>query len=54
MSPMIDHVVDLILSVFLIFGVYQFYFWCQTNPLALKTRVLRLLLDHQICWWSAQ
>jgi membrane-associated phospholipid phosphatase len=48
MSPMIDHVAELILSVFLIFGVYQFYFWCQTNPLALKPRFLRLPVDDQI------
>ena len=48
MSQVTDHVVELILSVFLIFGVYQFYFWCQTNPLAMKPRALRLSLDDQI------
>jgi membrane-associated phospholipid phosphatase len=48
MSTMTDHVVQLILSVFLIVGVYQFYFWCQTNPLALKPRALHLPLDDRI------
>ena len=28
-----DYAVDLVLSVFLIVGVYQFYFWCQRHPL---------------------
>jgi membrane-associated phospholipid phosphatase len=28
-----DYVIDVILSVFLIVGGYQFYFWCQRNPL---------------------
>ena len=48
MSTMTDHVVELILSVFLIVGVYQFYFWCQTNPLAQKLRALHLPLDDRI------
>ena len=26
-----DRIVQLIISVFLIVGVYQFYFWCQRN-----------------------
>jgi membrane-associated phospholipid phosphatase len=33
MSPF-DRVLQLIVSIFLIVGVYQFYFWCQRNPLA--------------------
>jgi membrane-associated phospholipid phosphatase len=28
---MIDRIVQLVISVFLIVGVYQFYFWCQRN-----------------------
>jgi len=28
----IDYVIHLLMSVFLIFGVYQFYFWCQRHP----------------------
>jgi hypothetical protein len=34
-----DYVIDITLSVFLIFGVYQFYFWTQRNsraPIELK------------------
>ncbi|MGZ5445428.1 MAG: phosphatase PAP2 family protein [Thermoanaerobaculia bacterium] len=44
----LDHFVQLVLSVFLIFGVYQFYFWCQRNPLAVKTRTLHLPVDNHI------
>jgi len=29
-----DYLIDLLLSLMLIVGVYQFYFWCQRNPLA--------------------
>jgi len=46
MKP-IDHVIDLVLSVFLIVGVYQFYFWCQRNHIA-RPRQLRLPLDDAI------
>jgi membrane-associated phospholipid phosphatase len=28
----IDYVIHLLMTVFLIFGVYQFYFWCQRHP----------------------
>lgn len=28
-----DYCIDLMLSVFLIVGAYQFYFWCQRHPL---------------------
>jgi membrane-associated phospholipid phosphatase len=46
MQP-IDRVVQLIISVFLIVGVYQFYFWCQRNPAA-QPREFRLPLDDRI------
>ena len=42
-----DYVIQLTLSVFLIVGVYQFYFWCQRNPLA-EPRELRLPVDDLI------
>jgi len=42
-----DRVLQLIVSVFLIVGIYQFYFWCQRNPLA-KTREWRLPIDDWI------
>src|SRR5690242_21767504 len=28
----IDYIIHLLMTVFLIFGVYQFYFWCQRHP----------------------
>ena len=28
----IDYAIHLVMTVFLIFGVYQFYFWCQRHP----------------------
>jgi membrane-associated phospholipid phosphatase len=42
-----DYSLNLMLSVFLIVGAYQFYFWCQRHPLA-SPRELRLGLDERI------
>jgi membrane-associated phospholipid phosphatase len=42
-----DYVIHLVLSVFLIVGVYQFYFWCQRNPLG-PPRELGLPVDGWI------
>lgn len=42
-----DYVIQLTLSVFLIIGVYQFYFWCQRNALT-EPRQLRLPVDDLI------
>jgi membrane-associated phospholipid phosphatase len=42
-----DYAADLILSVFLIVGAYQFYFWCQRHPL-LPPREFRVALDEAI------
>lgn len=42
-----DYAVNLTLSVFLIVGVYQFYFWCQRNH-ATEPRELRLPIDDMI------
>jgi len=47
-----DHVVHLVLGVILIIGGYQFYFWCQRNPLG-PVRELRLPLDDRIPYWPA-
>jgi membrane-associated phospholipid phosphatase len=47
-----DYVVHLILGVILIIGGYQFYFWCQRNPLA-PPRELRLPIDDRIPYWPA-
>jgi membrane-associated phospholipid phosphatase len=48
MSPLSDRFAQFVLSIFLIVGVYQFYFWCQTNPLARRKRQFRLELDDAI------
>jgi len=42
-----DYVIHLTLSVFLIIGVYQFYFWCQRHQLA-RPRQLKLPADDWI------
>jgi len=44
---LIDYAINLVLSVFLIVGVYQFYFWCQRNHLA-APRELKLTIDERI------
>ena len=46
MQP-IDRLVQLVVSAFLIVGVYQFYFWCQRNPAA-APREFRLPIDDRI------
>ena len=42
-----DYAIQTTLSVFLIIGVYQFYFWCQRNPLT-QPRELKLRLDDWV------
>src|SRR5204862_7937874 len=46
MKPL-DYLINLVLSVILIVGVYQFYFWCQRNYRA-RPRQLKLPLDEMI------
>jgi len=48
----IDYSVHLVLSVILIVGVYQFYFWCQRNHVV-APRELKLQIDDQIPYWPA-
>jgi len=43
----IDRVIQLVVSVFLIVGVYQFYFWCQRNHVT-QPREFRFRLDNFI------
>ena len=43
----IDRLIQLVISVFLIVGVYQFYFWCQRNQVT-QPREFRLPLDDRI------
>ncbi len=47
-----DIAIHLTLSVFLIIGAYQFYFWCQRNPLT-QPRELKLSIDDRIPYWPA-
>lgn len=42
-----DRIIQLVLSVFLIIGVYQFYFWCQRHHVT-RPRELRSPLDDLI------
>jgi len=46
MQP-IDRLVQLVVSTFLIVGVYQFYFWCQRNHVT-PPREFRLPIDDHI------
>jgi len=47
-----DYAINLVLSVFLIVGVYQFYFWCQRNYVA-SPRELKLRVDEWIPYWPS-
>jgi len=47
-----DYAVNLVLSMFLIVGVYQFYFWCQRNTIA-SPRELKLGIDDWIPYWPS-
>jgi membrane-associated phospholipid phosphatase len=47
-----DYVIQLVLSVILIVGGYQFYFWCQRHPLA-APREFRFTLDQRIPYWPS-
>jgi membrane-associated phospholipid phosphatase len=49
---LIDYAINLVLSVFLIVGVYQFYFWCQRNPVS-APRQLKLRIDDWIPYWPS-
>ena len=46
----IDYAIHLVMTVFLIFGVYQFYFWCQRHP-AVACRTFATPLDERIPYW---
>jgi membrane-associated phospholipid phosphatase len=45
-----DFAVHLVLGAILIIGGYQFYFWCQRNPMR-PVRELRLAVDDRIPFW---
>ena len=46
MKP-IDYAVTLVMSVILIIGIYQFYFWCQRNHVT-QPRELKMAVDDLI------
>lgn len=43
----LDYVVNVSLSIVLIVGGYQFYFWCQRHPFT-KPRLFRFALDNRV------
>src|SRR5438552_8760243 len=47
-----DYVINLTLSVILIVGAYQFYFWCQRNHLS-AARELGSRIDERIPYWPS-
>ena len=48
----IDYLIHFVLSVILIVGGYQFYFWCQRNsPVA--PREFKLALDERLPYWPS-
>jgi membrane-associated phospholipid phosphatase len=51
MSPT-DYAINLLLSLILIVGVYQFYFWCQRNHYV-EPRQLASALDDRLPYWPA-
>jgi membrane-associated phospholipid phosphatase len=48
----IDYAIHLVMTVFLIFGVYQFYFWCQRHPMV-ACRRFTTGLDDRIPYWPS-
>ena len=46
----VDYAFNLVLSIILIVGAYQFYFWCQRNHIA-QPRQLMLAIDEKIPYW---
>jgi len=51
MQP-IDYAIHLVLSVILIVGAYQFYFWCQRNHL-IAPRQMKLGIDELLPYWPS-
>jgi len=47
-----DYAIDLVLSVILIIGVYQFYFWCQRNPIG-APRQFAARVDERLPYWPS-
>lgn len=51
MGP-VDYAIHLVMTTFLIFGVYQFYFWCQRQHWV-ATRQFASVVDEAIPYWPA-
>jgi membrane-associated phospholipid phosphatase len=49
---LMDYGIHLVLSVILIVGVYQFYFWCQRNAVS-TPRELKLEIEERIPYWPS-
>jgi len=47
-----DYLIDLILSVIMIVGAYQFYFWCQRQAFR-PSRRLGLTIDERFPYWPS-
>jgi membrane-associated phospholipid phosphatase len=47
-----DYLIHLVLSVILIVGGYQFYFWCQRNG-RVAPREFKLSLDERLPYWPS-
>jgi membrane-associated phospholipid phosphatase len=47
-----DYLIDLMLSVILIVGAYQFYFWCQRQAFR-PSRRLGLTIDDRFPYWPS-
>jgi len=47
-----DYAINLLLSTILIIGAYQFYFWCQRNPMS-RPRQFSLGIDERIPYWPS-
>ncbi len=50
--PAIDYVIHFVLSVILIIGGYQFYFWCQRNS-PVEPRELNFAIDERLPYWPS-
>ena len=47
-----DYAVQMVLSVILIVGAYQFYFWCQRHPLT-APREFHFAVDQRVPYWPS-
>lgn len=48
-----DYIIDVVLSVFLIIGAYQFYFFCQRHPWRRRAASFHTPLDDLVPYWPS-